>query len=129
MGRRSYPQISDIKRFRLLFLSASLYGTFRSVIAMDGDRVETNVGQAREVEHIGKSEDAPRLPKKRFIGRRAAAGKAATRNNPSASIEDSGAIQGSRCDGPSRANCTHYITQSPNLVGQLELSTKSPPTS
>ena len=96
---------------------------------MDGDRVETDISQAGEVDQTEKSENIPRLPKKRFIGRRAAVERAAAISDPSASIEDSGAIQGSSCDSPPRASCTHYIMQSPSLVGQLELSTKSPPTS
>ena len=70
---------------------------------MDGDQVGTHTRQAGQVEHTENSEAAPRLPKKRFIGRRAAAEKAAARSDPNASIEDSGAIQGTRYGYPLRS--------------------------
>jgi hypothetical protein len=66
-------------------------------IAMEEDRAATNLGRATDVEVSAEHEVAPRAPKKRFIGRRAAAEKAGTTSEPNVAVEDSGAIQGIRC--------------------------------
>ena len=61
---------------------------------MEEDRALTNLSSASEAAQteVEVVQDAQRVPKKRFIGRRAAAEKAA--KDGGANIEDSGAIQG-----------------------------------
>ncbi|MCJ1350080.1 MAG: Diphthamide biosynthesis protein 1 [Icmadophila ericetorum] len=58
---------------------------------MEEDRAETNLGQAVDIEAPAK--EVARQPKKRFIGRRAAAEKAADNVGSKNTIEESGAIQ------------------------------------
>ena len=60
---------------------------------MEEDRAKTDLGQAVDVE-LRVKESIPRQPKKRFIGRRAAAERALENVDPKGTIEDSGAIQG-----------------------------------
>ena len=68
---------------------------------MEEDRAETNLGQAVDVEQSIK--EVPRQPKKRFIGRRAAAERPAERGSTTGTIEESGAIQ-------SPSSSTNYRT-------------------
>jgi hypothetical protein len=60
---------------------------------MEDDRVQVDLGIAAEIEEKHIQENAVKQPKKRFVGRRAAT-EAAKSSSGSASIEDSGAIQG-----------------------------------
>lgn len=63
---------------------------------MEEDRAATNLGPTPEEELNGEPSIAPKQPKKRFVGRRAAESAAAAKAkaDPNANIEDSGAIQG-----------------------------------
>ncbi len=61
---------------------------------MEDDRVQVDLGIAAEIEVEQIAQDFVKQPKKRFVGRRTAAGAAAKVGSPSASIEDSGAVQG-----------------------------------
>jgi 2-(3-amino-3-carboxypropyl)histidine synthase len=63
---------------------------------MEDDRVQVDVGIAAELEEIHITQNAVKQPKKRFVGRRAAAEATAksSAGQSSASIEDAGAIQG-----------------------------------
>jgi 2-(3-amino-3-carboxypropyl)histidine synthase len=61
---------------------------------MEDDRVLVDLGIAAEIEEKEIQENAVKQPKKRFVGRRAAA-EAAKSSSGTTSIEDSGAIQGS----------------------------------
>ncbi|KAL2160404.1 hypothetical protein VTH06DRAFT_1577 [Thermothelomyces fergusii] len=59
---------------------------------MEDDRLRVDVGIAAEIEEKQALENATKQPKKRFVGRRAAAEAAKAGSGPT-SIEDSGAIQ------------------------------------
>lgn len=61
---------------------------------MEADRAETDLGDSIIPELEAEEDEKPKQPRKRFIGRRAAAEKAEQRNGPNGTIEDSGAIQG-----------------------------------
>ncbi|KAI9839508.1 MAG: Diphthamide biosynthesis protein 1 [Sarea resinae] len=61
---------------------------------MEEDRAQVDLGTAVEAEELqAEGEIASRQPKKRFIGRRAAAKRAEENVNANGAIEDSGAIQ------------------------------------
>ncbi|KAL1623733.1 Diphthamide biosynthesis protein 1 [Diplodia seriata] len=62
---------------------------------MEEDRAATNLGPTPAEELNGEPSIAPKQPKKRFVGRRAAESAAAAKAkaDPNANIEDSGAIQ------------------------------------
>ncbi|KAL1635621.1 Diphthamide biosynthesis protein 1 [Neofusicoccum ribis] len=62
---------------------------------MEEDRAATNLGPTVEEDLNGEYSVAPKQPKKRFVGRRAAESAAAAKAkvDPNANIEDSGAIQ------------------------------------
>ena len=60
---------------------------------MEDDRVQVDLGIAAEIEEKHIQENAIKQPKRRFVGRRTAAG-ATKPSSGAASIEDSGAIQG-----------------------------------
>jgi 2-(3-amino-3-carboxypropyl)histidine synthase len=60
---------------------------------MEEDRVQVDLGIAAEIEEKEIQENALKQPKKRFIGRRAAA-ESAKSSSATPSIEDSGAIKG-----------------------------------
>lgn len=62
---------------------------------MEEDRAATNVGPMGEEQYRGETTAVPKVPKKRFVGRRAAE-RAAGKTDPNANIEDSSAIQGVR---------------------------------
>jgi 2-(3-amino-3-carboxypropyl)histidine synthase len=59
---------------------------------MEQDRQQADISTP---ELDGEAVAVPKQPKKRFIGRRAAAEKAAAKGDTIGGIEDSGAIQGS----------------------------------
>jgi hypothetical protein len=61
---------------------------------MEDDRVQVDLGIAAEIEEKQIHENAVKQPKKRFVGRRAAAEAAKSSPGTTTSIEDSGAIQG-----------------------------------
>lgn len=61
---------------------------------MEADRAQTDLGEAVNVELEADSQDSPKQPKKRFIGRKAAAERAKQDGSSRRTIEDSGAIQG-----------------------------------
>ena len=61
---------------------------------MEDDRIQVDLGLAAEIEEVQIAQEALKQPKKRFVGRRAAAEAAAKTEAGSTSIEDSGAIQG-----------------------------------
>jgi len=65
----------------------------------------------------GEAIAVTKQPKKRFIGRRAAAEKAAAKGDSNGGIEDSGAIQGSHLVSTSNLECTDSSLQSPHLEG------------
>lgn len=60
---------------------------------MEDDRALVDIGVAADIEEVQTQQSAIKQPKKRFVGRRAAA-EASRINSSNASIEDSGAIQG-----------------------------------
>ncbi|KAK3946132.1 putative diphthamide synthesis protein-domain-containing protein [Diplogelasinospora grovesii] len=60
---------------------------------MEDDRALVDLGIAAEIEETHVAQNAVKQPKKRFVGRRAAAEAAAKSGSNNASIEDSGAIQ------------------------------------
>lgn len=60
---------------------------------MEDDRVLVDLGVAAEIEEKEVRENVMKQPKKRFVGRRAAA-EAAKSSPGAASIEESGTIQG-----------------------------------
>jgi 2-(3-amino-3-carboxypropyl)histidine synthase len=60
---------------------------------MEEDRAETNLGPSMETEATIEEEAVTRIPKKRFIGKRAAAAKLGTDGDLNATIENSGTIQ------------------------------------
>ena len=61
---------------------------------MEEDRAQVDVGKAVDAELETEKLSETRLPKKRFIGRRAAAELAQRKGDSNGAIEDSGAIQG-----------------------------------
>jgi len=60
---------------------------------MEEDRAQVDLGVAVDVEERLEEAAAQRQPKKRFVGRRQAT-EVASKNSPNASVEDSGAVQG-----------------------------------
>ncbi|KAI9784520.1 MAG: Diphthamide biosynthesis protein 1 [Candelina submexicana] len=60
---------------------------------MEGARDQGDVGIAVEAELAADGRTEPRVPRKRFIGRRAAAERSEDKSASNATIEDSGAIQ------------------------------------
>lgn len=65
---------------------------------MEKDRQQADLGPDVSADMNGEVEAPRKQPKKRFIGRRAAAEKAAARGETTGGIEDSGAIQGAGLD-------------------------------
>lgn len=61
---------------------------------MEHDREQADLGPSISADLNGDSATIQRQPKKRFIGRRAAAERAAAKGDASVGIEDSSAIQG-----------------------------------
>lgn len=62
---------------------------------MEDGRAQVNLGQAIDAELQAVPEETPKQPKKRFIGRRAAAERAEQKTSANANIEESSAVQGS----------------------------------
>ncbi|RYP33233.1 hypothetical protein DL767_004845 [Monosporascus sp. MG133] len=62
---------------------------------MEEDRAQTDLGIAADIEEAQPPPPVQKQPKKRFIGRRAAT-NAATKNNGTGSLEESGAVQASQ---------------------------------
>ncbi|KAK4227995.1 putative diphthamide synthesis protein-domain-containing protein [Podospora fimiseda] len=61
---------------------------------MEEDRALVDLGIAADIEETQRQQNVVKQPKKRFVGRRAAAAEAASKtSNASSSIEDTGAIQ------------------------------------
>ena len=68
---------------------------FHTILSkMETDRAQTDLGEAVNAELLASKSDAHQQPKKRFIGRKAAAEKAEKNGGSNGTIEDSGAIQG-----------------------------------
>ena len=63
---------------------------------MEDDRALVDLGIAADLEEVQNSQNALKQPKRRFVGRRAAAEAAAksTAGEPNTSVEESGAVQG-----------------------------------
>lgn len=58
---------------------------------MEADRSEADIGVAVDAEFEAQKEEKPKQPRKRFVGRRAAA---ETKGDSTGAIEESGAVQG-----------------------------------
>jgi 2-(3-amino-3-carboxypropyl)histidine synthase len=61
---------------------------------MESDRAQADLGQGIEAELAADKHGNPKQPKRRFIGRKAAAERAEQNGSFDATIEDSGTIQG-----------------------------------
>ncbi len=61
---------------------------------MEEDRAQVDIGVAVEAELAAARHEQPRLPKKRFVGRKEAAARVEKLANEDRSVENSGAIQG-----------------------------------
>ena len=61
---------------------------------MEEDRAQANIADAVNAELEVPKAESPKQPSKRFIGRRAAAQRAAKNDSSNSTIEDTGAIQG-----------------------------------
>ena len=61
---------------------------------MESDRTQSNLGQAVDLDAGEQRPEKPKQPKKRFIGRKAAAERLEQNGGSNGTIEDSGAIQG-----------------------------------
>lgn len=84
---------------------------------MEQDRQQADISTP---ELDGEAIAVTKQPKKRFIGRRAAAEKAAAKGDTNGGIEDSGAIQGSHLVPTSSLEDTDRLPQSPHLEGVPE---------
>jgi hypothetical protein len=83
---------------------------------MEQDRQQADVSTP---ELDGEAVAVSKQPKKRFIGRRAAAEKAAAKGDTNGGIEDSGAIQGSYLAPTCHLDYTDTLFQSLLLEGVL----------
>lgn len=63
------------------------------ILIMEDDRALVDLGIAADIEQSQNAQNVVKQPKKRFVGRRAAA-DAARSSQGNGSVEDSGAIQG-----------------------------------
>lgn len=91
--------------------------TFRQLRhKMDQDRRQADLSTP---ELDGEAAAVSRQPKKRFIGRRAAAEKAAAKGEANGGIEDSGAIQGPPLTILLFERPTDTLSQSLHLEGAL----------
>jgi len=61
---------------------------------MESDRQQADLGPVESADLNGDTAPEPRQPKKRFVGRRAAAERAAAKGQTDGGIEDSNAVQG-----------------------------------
>ena len=73
--------------------------TYIIITKMETDRAQTDLGEAANAELSASKSDPVKQPKKRFIGRKAAAEKAEKNGGSNGTIEDSGAIQGLQTHG------------------------------
>ena len=73
---------------------------------MESDRAKVDLGPDELSENYKPADvpDIPKQPKKRFVGKRAAAERAERDGKGSASIEDNGAIQGTQTKFSDRRN-------------------------
>ena len=67
---------------------------------MEADRAAANIGGIGDIDHDLYKEEKVRQPKKRFIGRKAAAERADRKDDLAGTIEASGAIQGMAVSTP-----------------------------
>jgi hypothetical protein len=81
---------------------------------MEQDRQKADISTP---ELDGEAIAVSKQPKKRFIGRRAAAEKAAAKGETNGGIEDSGAIQGSHLATTVHLDYIDISIQSPHLEG------------
>lgn len=65
-----------------------------SLKKMESDRAQANLGDAIDDELEVDKQEKPKQPRRRFIGRKAAAERAELNGGSNGTIEDSGAIQG-----------------------------------
>lgn len=70
---------------------------------MENDRARTGLGESVISEIDAEKQEKPKQPKKRFIGRRAAAENAEQRGHSNDTIENSGAVRGLTYCGLSNA--------------------------
>jgi 2-(3-amino-3-carboxypropyl)histidine synthase len=61
---------------------------------MEEDRDQVDLGRAVEVDLEADYTERPRIPKKRFVGRRAAGDKVGGTESHNGSVENAGAVQG-----------------------------------
>lgn len=69
---------------------------------MESDRAQVNVGDAVNAEFGEEKREQPKQPRRRFIGRKAAAANAYKNAGASGPVEDSAAVQG---------QCSRYGTR------------------
>ena len=92
MTSRLLPGLATAHMFHVEPVQVKRFYTM--LFIMETDRAQTDLGEAVNAELSASKSDAPKQPKKRFIGRKAAAEKAEKNGGSNATIEDSGAIQG-----------------------------------
>jgi len=63
---------------------------------MEEDRAATNLGPETDLDMVEELVPVPKLPKRRFVGRKTAEKAGEQQSDPNANIEDSSAIQGVR---------------------------------
>ena len=68
--------------------------SFIHLVLMEEDRAKVDVGAAVEAELSADRQEQPRVPKKRFIGRKTAAAQEGLQADGVESVENNGAIQG-----------------------------------
>ena len=61
---------------------------------MESERAQADLGEAVDAELAAEEKQQLRQPKRRFVGRKAAAEQAERNGDSNKTIEDSGAIQG-----------------------------------
>ncbi|SLM37209.1 diphthamide biosynthesis protein 1 [Lasallia pustulata] len=90
---------------------------------MEDDRAQTNIAEGISVETEAPAVEATKQPKKRFIGRRAAAERAAKNVDPNSTIEDSGAIQVAQPRRTARAlnQVPPEILNNPDIIEAISL--------
>ncbi|KAK8258372.1 diphthamide biosynthesis protein 1 [Phyllosticta capitalensis] len=92
---------------------------------MEEDRAATNLGPEPVEELNGEQSSAPKQPKRRFVGRKTAAGAAAAKStpDPNANIEDSSAIQVAPPRRTARAlnNIPADILEDPDINAAISL--------
>ncbi|KAF2843009.1 Diphthamide biosynthesis protein 1 [Patellaria atrata CBS 101060] len=89
---------------------------------MEEDRLPTNLGFDIPTDIDGDATTVPKIPKKRFVGRRAAAEKS-SQNDPNVNIEESGAIQVTQPRRTARAlhNIPNSILSDPDINTAIAL--------